>query len=702
MYTSLQQPMLSIWFGNFYCPAFDDRAFLDASMNELRDLGFNTVELDSKDWQDFRDYFDGQAASPYVNMQMYMMDAMHALGLGHMFLALYLCGDNLYPHIRFSPPVYGESVTAPDGKDGRWYRYWSEKSRDTQTEHVGQLMKGFSEGHAEIRMNGRNVLPLCSMWDPVVAPSFDEDGLLRYTAWLKRRYGTIAAFNEAYGTAFPDFASVQWSDLWFTLRYKDCANGLYSHEDLMTLSSPFRTWADNMLWRADELTEYFAAMKERLHSVDPRLFLMPNLSQWSHFLNIDTSGMPDVGLCDLWDTANRGIDMRAVSQHVDMAHWFTVPVTMDGTPDPYVVSCQHAHMRSMNPGRDFLGGIYWGRFLYTDVYQFLTPEEIIGSIVASGARGIAAYGWCGLDDGGILHRMDESFMTSLKAGNEWARRVMPLLGERIPSRIAILFPTQMALLEPLGVEGAAMRRSDLLGLYRFCCDLGFAPDLVEAQDVLEGLHGRQILLIPANDCWHAKRDQDVEKALRDFVHRGGVIIHSAQAETAQYAFSIAYHPTDDVCYRYLGEGGLLSQEMGFVCPDGEALAVWCESGKACVTSRSFGQGKVISFGFLPGYQYVARKAPHVPLSQGNHALYPFGHMERNVLRDVLLAYAQPDCPLQMKDVECASFANGWIVVNHRSTPVRLPESSGVIFQREGYELHGHASAYIPLASDLSR
>jgi len=26
------------------------------------------------------------------------------------------------------------------------------------------------------------------MWDPVVAPSFDEDGKKRYRSWLEKRY----------------------------------------------------------------------------------------------------------------------------------------------------------------------------------------------------------------------------------------------------------------------------------------------------------------------------------------------------------------------------------------------------------------------------------------------------------------------------------------------------------------------------------
>lgn len=60
-------------------------------------------------------------------------------------MALYMNGDNLYPNIRFSPPVYGESVMDQKGNDGKWYRYWSEKAKDSMETHVAGLMKTYGE-----------------------------------------------------------------------------------------------------------------------------------------------------------------------------------------------------------------------------------------------------------------------------------------------------------------------------------------------------------------------------------------------------------------------------------------------------------------------------------------------------------------------------------------------------------------------------
>lgn len=415
--------------------------------------------------------------------------------------------------------------------------------------------------------------------------------------------GEIRVFNAAYQTDFASFDALEPQDYWFTVRHGE--GSCYTLSDLRDNTPAFVMWADNMRWQADELTAYFAAMKEKLHAVDPALYLMPCMAQWSHLLNIDTSRKSDIGFCELWDTAVRGISMRALAPHVDMCHYYTVPVTIDGDPDAYVVACQHAHIRSLNPGRAFLGGVYWGRFLYSDVYRYVTPEEIVGSITASGASGISAYGYGGMDDGGMLHRMDEGFYGSLARANTWAKAVIPRLGQRRQSRAAILFPTAMALLEPLRVEGADCRRLDLLGLYHQCCDLGFAPDVVEAENVFLGLDGYDVLLIAADDCYHAQRDARMEEALRGYVRGGGVVIHGQHGEAAELAFGMTAQETCSTCYTYAGEGGLLL-DAPYVSYPGEAVAAWREDGSACISRTALGKGTVYSFGFMPGYQYAAR------------------------------------------------------------------------------------------------
>ena len=134
------EPYINIWFGNFYRPAYDDREFVKESVRLLRRLGFNSVLQDAKAWEDLEERCQGKEASPYVSMLEYMQQEIKENGMSHEFMALYMNGDNLYPNIRFSPPVYGESVKDQKGNDGKWYRYWSEKAKDsmeTQDRRVG-------------------------------------------------------------------------------------------------------------------------------------------------------------------------------------------------------------------------------------------------------------------------------------------------------------------------------------------------------------------------------------------------------------------------------------------------------------------------------------------------------------------------------------------------------------------------------------
>ena len=91
----ITEPLMTLWFGNFYRPAFDDRAFIDQSMRIIRDMGFNCVQLDSKAWEDFQARFAGGEASDYVAQQEYMMEAAHREGLACAVMALYLNGGSL-------------------------------------------------------------------------------------------------------------------------------------------------------------------------------------------------------------------------------------------------------------------------------------------------------------------------------------------------------------------------------------------------------------------------------------------------------------------------------------------------------------------------------------------------------------------------------------------------------------------------------
>ncbi|MCC8046518.1 MAG: hypothetical protein LIP12_13650 [Clostridiales bacterium] len=695
-------PLISIWFGNFYRPAYDDRDFIKEEIRHLKQMGFNSIMLDSKAWEDFNERFAGGKASQYVAQQEYMMEQCRENGISYLFLALYLCADNLYPNIRFSPPIFGESVTDAEGKDGRWYKYWSEKAKDSMMEHLHGLTSTYREGMTEVQEErgeetaqadsfGESLIdekrpagsdysryPVCTMWDPIVAPSFDEEGRQRYISWLAQQYDSIERLNAAYGTAFTSFDEMQKEDYWFSCAYPDTA--LYTKEDLDMCSPRVIMWADNMKWRIFELCAYFQDMQTRIHAMDARILTVPCLTQWGYFLNVDPSRF-HVGLGDLWDTSNRGIDLYKLAKYVDCCHFISVPVTPDGDPDAYVIAASHSMMRAMNTGRDFLGGIFWGRYLYSDLYRYLTPCEVVGSIVAAGAKGYISYGVCGMDDGGLLHRMDQSFLDSLGEANIWAKTVIPMLKERCQSSIALLFPSAMSAYEPMGVEGNAERRLDLLGWYKMCCDIGFGCDIIDIGMIETGELGRyQALIIPENDCYFLDENAEAEKKIQKWTEEGGILLHSPFDRIVENCFGIRGVPHTEEPVQY--DEKILVQGDTF-CSYGAAadnrsvsngsvtLASWLSDGAGAIVKTQIGKGAVYSFGFAYGYCYCAKTIPHVPLSEKNNELYPVQMMKTNIMEQIFLEYGVLQAEFYGKDLETASFANGVVVVNHSSHPIRL-------------------------------
>ena len=691
-----QRPYINVIFGNFYSPAYDDEAFIDEAMSQIKELGFNSVMLDTKASEDFRERYETGALSQYVRMQEYMEKSALAHGLSYNFLLLYLNGDNLYPHIRFSPPIYGEETTRPDGTPGGWYKYWSNEAKVSMKEHVERIMDRYGAGceRCLITVDGqeKEVIPMCSMWDPVVAPSFDEEGRRRYISYLERFYeGNIDELNRCYGLSAERFCDLQPADYWYTLKYGE--DVFFSEEDVKTCAQQFMIWRDNMLWRIQELTLYFKEMQEILKEKTPELFLCPDMSQWGYFLNIYGRRQADLDneFSDLWDTAMRGIDVYALASYVDACHFITVPTTPDGCPDAYVVSCQHSMMRVMNEGRSMIGGIYWGRFIYNDLYAFLTPAEIIGTMTACGMDGYTSYGMNGLDDGGILNRMDQSFMDSLRLANQWCAEIIPLRKGRRKKEIAVLFPSEMAHLEPFEVGNNKVRRLDLLGWYKICCDLGYQVDVISTHQIVQGaLSDYKILIVPANDCYTAMPHQRSETQIKEWVREGGVLLHGPKDALAQSCFGIYGEECEKTPYRY---GKVIIPQGEAFCryDGGNSIADYLDEAGCCVaeytgevlaemaegTAEEAFRGAVYAFGVQIGASYAAKNIPHVPYRQGNREMYPIIQSKTTLIQDILGRYIKPESGICERGIETGVFENGMIIVNHRSTPYTLPKKYAV-------------------------
>lgn len=664
------KPYINVIFGNFYSPGYDDPDFIDETMQLIRELGYNSVMFDTKDWEDFRERYKTGAYSQYVKMQEYMQESALRHGLTYNFLVLYLNGDNLYPHIRFSPPVFGEEVVTFDKQGGKWYKYWSETAKQTMTEHVDQIMEMYGKGCTVCELDEKQVLPTCTMWDPIAAPSFDKDGIERYQNLLREKYeNNISLLNERYDLNIDDFGQLLPEQYWFSLIYGE--GSCYTKQDIEEKTKAFWIWKDNMSWKIEELRLYFEDMKVRLKEIRPDLFLCPDLSQWGYFLNVDSKKQCDrdnPDYSELWDTAMRGIDMYAISSHVDSCHFITVPARPDASPDAYVTSCQHSMMRVMNEGKECIGGTYWGRYIYRDIYAVLTPEEIIGTMTACGIDGYTSYGMNGLDDGGVLNRMEDSFLDSLKRGNVWCAEVIPKRKKKRHKEIAILFPLEMSDYEPFDVEDNETRRLDMLGWYEICCDLGYQTDVISYYEILnKKLDDYKVLIVPVNDCYFAEEHQQTEEIIRAWVKNGGIVIHGPGCELSRNCFGIEGITCERTPYIY--QKAIIPQGCEFQRYEtGKSICEYADHVGKCIVLHEVGNGKVFSCGVQLGASYVAKNIPHVPYEQGNKEMYPIIQSKSTLLADMLGACGRPVSGIQERGIETGIFETGMIVVNHRSIP----------------------------------
>jgi hypothetical protein len=664
-----QKPVISIWFGNFFEPFYSDREATRRGIADVAALGFNCVNLDSKAWEDFFARYRGGPASPYVAMHEFMMAEMARHGLDYTHLALYLCGDNLYPNIRDVPPVRGEEPMRPNGQPMGTYKYWSPRAQDTMVEHVRGLLKLYGPGMRR-RPDGRIIMQ--TMFEPIPKPSFDPEGRQKYLGWLEKRYdGNIKALNDRYGLAAASFAELQPAEYWLRpeeLNWVGCARP--KAEDFAGRTPDFYRWVDNQTHLAEVLQDYLATMRRRWNELEPKLFVEPLLHQWGYFFN--PPGQVD------WQTGQRALDVYRCAAHVDSVLFIAAPLNAENRADAMALSVEGSIMRNANAHRPFTAGLYLGRHINGDIYRVVPPAECIGTHVANGARGLHIYGYSGLDDGGVMYRMDDLFKDSLRAGNHWAAVVMPLLDQPRAQEVALLFPAEMSLYEPLEVDTHGRQRMDLLGWYAQFVDLGYAVDIVHPTRVAAGiLTGYKHLVVPHNSLYDLGDNNALEAAVKQFVIDGGTVFHGPHCELVRRAFGVEEEAVAFDCIQW--QEAVIPHGWSTVAwRGGQPLGTYIQSGKTALAQTNLGAGRVYSFGFQYGYAYSRLTMPIVPPNYGRREMHPVVLLQETpVAAWVGPSPLAPMAPI--KGVEFARFGNYWVIVNHRASPVNI---SGLSAKRE--------------------
>lgn len=683
------RPLLQLWFGNFFEPFYSDEEATRRGVAEVAELGFTTINLDSKPWEDFFARYRGQAASRYVSMHELMMDEAARHGLDYTCLALYLCGDNLYPTIRDVPPVRGEEATLPDGSPMGTYKYWSPAAQLTMVEHVRGLLRLYGGG---MRRSAEGRIVMQTMFDPIPKPSFDEEGRRHYLRWLTTRYsGDVSRLNDRYQLDLSSFNELRPDQYWLRpdeLTWVGCALPLPS--EFTDRTPDFHRWVDNQTYLAQVTVDYFATMAP--HWRELGLFAEPVLHQWGYFFN--PPGQTD------WQTGQRALDVYRIAPHVDGVLFIASPLNAENRADAAVVSVEASIARAANGGSGFTGGLYLGRHVNQDVYAVVPPAEAIATLVAGGATRLHAYGYSGLDDGGVLFRMDDGFKQSLRDGNAWASQVMPLLTEPRSREVALLFPAEMSLYEPLEVDEGGRHRMDLLGWHQQFTDLGWHVDILHPDQVVAGaLRDYRTLVVPTNSLYYLGDNTELESAVTAFVDDGGTLFHGPNCELVKGAFGIAEEPHPFDCIAW--EEELIPHGWSTVAfPAGEPLGTYLSSGLPAMAATSFGRGTICSFGFEYGYAYCRQTMPIVPPQYGKREQHPLVLLRRTPVE--ALIGTSPAAPIPpAKGLELARFGDHLIIVNHRATPLRLGPlaSHRTIAQVPGKRgwLPGHAAVCVELS-----
>lgn len=662
MTASNRSPFLSMWFGNFFEPFYSDADAVRAGVAEVAALGFTSVNLDSKPWEDFFARYRGEPASQYVGTQELMMVEAAKHDMDYSCLALYLCGDNLYPGIRDVPPVWGEQAVRVDGTPMGTYKYWSPAAQATMVDHVNGLLRLYGDG---MRRTDDGRIVMQTMFDPIPKPSFDAEGRAHYLDWLSRRYGgDISRLAERYGIAAESFDGLRPADYWLRpeeLDWVGCARPSAADFDLRT--PDFHRWVDNQSYLGQVSLDYFATMREHWRRTDPPLFVEPVLHQWGYLFN--PPGQTD------WQTGQRALDIYRVAAHIDSVLFIASPLDAENRPDAAVLSVEGSIARTANEARPFTAGLYLGRHVNEDVYRVVPPAESIATQIAAGAARFHVYGYSGLDDGGVLYRMDEAFKASLRAGTRWASEVIPLLQQPRAKEIALLFPAGMSFYEPLEVDPRGRHRMDLLGWYRQLTDLGWHVDIVHPDQVAAGALGAyRHLVVPTDSLYDLYDHEETQTAVRAFVESGGTMLHGAGCKLATRVFGISEEPVAFDCIRWHED--LIPHGWSTVAftSSGDSLGSYIGSGLPGILRTRVGQGSVLSLGFEYGYAYARRSMPIVPPAYGRSEMHPLVLMQRTPVEAEIGISPTALIP-PTRGVETAVFGDRAVIVNHRSSPIDI-------------------------------
>jgi hypothetical protein len=248
--------------------------------------------------------------------------------------------------------------------------------------------------------------------------------------------------------------------------------------------------------------------------------------------------------------------------------------------------------------------------------------------------------------------------------------VIPLLNQPRTKEVALLFPAEMSLYEPLEVDTDGRYRMDLLGWYTQFTDLGWHVDILHPDQIAAGaLAGYKHLVVPHNSLYDLGDNSALESAVKAFVTDGGRIFHGPHCELARRALGIEEEAVVFDCIKWHEE--IIPHGWSTVAyRGGTAVGTYIQTGRHAIVQTNLGAGRVFSFGFQYGHSYSRRTMPIVPANYGRREMHPLVLLKKTPVAE--LAGPSPQAPMvPVKGVEFARFGTRLIIVNHRSSPVDI-------------------------------
>jgi hypothetical protein len=690
-YSQNDRPVFASWMGNFYEPYFSDLQKCRQGIEELKSLGFNSIVLDSKLWTDFTAYFNGEKPSQYVNTQIEMIEKCRQLKMGTSFLALYYIGDNLYPEVYDNPPEYVEQPVALDGEKIRGYRHWSNKQLKRKLEHCLDLYNKLAKDTAAsaIDENGNEKLPFYFYHDPVFTPIFDDDGIEHYKNWLKQNY-TIQQLNARYGINKRSIDELTPHDYWVYPEKGAARWDIPTTEDYQNKTVNVLKYADNQRYKIEVISNMFAHLSQSLRKAEPRFYLYSSISQWKIFFN-------DCRHAWFWDSSRRSTDIWQIGKSLDCPSFTTLPADCFSQPDSYVVSAELAMLRSATGFKDFLAGIFFGRYLYNDIYSVFSPEEILTTAYGTGATDFYFYGYNGLDDGGNFGKWEKEKKDSVKKGLDWFTKLRSTTGPRKKENTAaIIFPLATFSLHHAGYdwETYAKYRQDLLGWYKQFADMGINPDILHPDQVKAGLLDQyEIAIYPADPMYYAMPDQKLNDSIKEFVKSGKIILASASSPIPNILeIETKKHESDPIVW----EEKITTDSPIFLSfPGCQPVAKYRGTDEPAIVTAELEKGQVLLFGFDYGYSYASVMHLPSPARYGKENHYPLTMIERTPV-EKLMKEKYPNLE-RNRNIEIVPFEKGTLIINHSAYNYKTPESRSGLCTYAGFDgenLPPHNSVFI--------